>query len=121
MVIGMITYAQAYTLYGKLNQTRFQSTTDVVMTNAVAQYIEIKSLTQWPTTQHAYIVCDSTSGNHTAMTLTLLGRNFDSDDWTSISSTIVSQGVDATVPITLTNTTETRWRQFKFNLIFILI
>jgi hypothetical protein len=109
--------AQTYTLYGQEGQQFFKSTQDLTITNVDTVDIYLKSVTDWPTTQHAILDIDSVSGNHTAMTLTLWGRNFDSAAWTSITATIVDQGVIAATDLTLTNTTETRWRQFKMRII----
>ena len=108
-----ISSAQDVTIVGAKGQQYFVYTTDVTITNTTAVWFLIKTDAEFPTTQHALIDCDSVSGNHTEIALTLFGRNFDTQAWTSISSTIVNPGVDANIDNTLTNTTETRWRQFK--------
>lgn len=108
-----ISEAQDVTLYGKTDQQYFQYSTNVTITSTTPVWYLIKTDVDWPTTQHILIDVDSVSGNHTAVALLLYGRNFDDAAWTAISSTIVDQGVDAATNLTLTNTTETRWRQFK--------
>jgi len=106
--------AQSYTLYNRGEQTYYTSTEDVTITDEVAVELWIKSNTKWPTTQHILIDCDSVSGNHTAMVMTLFGRNFDDAAWVSLASSAnVDQGVDSKIDITSTSTTETRWTQFK--------
>jgi len=109
----VISIAQNVTLYGQDGQEYFKYTTDVTVTDATPVWYLIKTTTDWPTTQHIIVDFDSVSGNHTAMALLLYGRNFDDGAWTAISSTIVDGGVNSAIDITLTNTTETRWRQFK--------
>lgn len=111
--ITAISEAQTVSLYGKDGQQYFQYSTNVTITDAAPVWYLIKTDADWPTTQHILIDVDSVSGNHTAVALLLYGRNFDDAAWTAISSTIVDQGVDDDVNLTLTNTTETRWRQFK--------
>jgi len=111
--ISAISTAQNVTLYGQKGQQYFQYSTDVTITSTTPVWYLIKTDANWPTTQHILIDVDSVSGNHTAVALLLYGRNFDNAAWTSISSTIVNQGVDQDTDITLTNTNETRWRQFK--------
>lgn len=108
-----ISTAQDVTLYGQTDQQYFVYNTDVTLTNTTAKWYLIKTDAEFPTTQHILIDVDSVSGNHTAVALLLYGRNFDGAAWTAISSTIVDQGVNDDTDITLTNTTETRWRQFK--------
>jgi len=110
---AVISEAQDVTIVGQKDQHYFRRTVPLTITNTTAVWYLIKTDATWPTTQHIRIKCDSVSGNHTAIALLLYGRNFDDAAWTAISSTIVDQGVDATVANTLTNTTETRWRQFK--------
>ena len=112
----VISIAQTVTITGAKDQQHYRYTKGVNIDTTTVLNFVIKTDAQWPTTQHAHIVVDSVWGNHTAVALLLFGRNFDNSAWTSISSTIVDQGVDAAVPITLTNTTETRWRQFKLQL-----
>jgi hypothetical protein len=112
LTFGVISEAQTV-IHGRAGQQYFKYTSPVTITNDTPVEFHIKTLAEWPTTQHAYIKVDSVSGNHTAIALLLYGRNFDDAAWTSISSTIVDQGVDSDVANTLTNTTETRWRQFK--------
>lgn len=108
-----ISEAQDVTIAGAKGQKYFVYTTDVTITDATPVWFLIKTDADFPTTQHALIDCDSVSGNHTEIALTLLGRNFDTAAWTSISSTIVNPGVNSNIDNTLTNTTETRFRQYK--------
>lgn len=113
LAFTVTTEAQDVTIYGGQDQCAFSYTTNVTVTNTTPVWYLIKTLTDWPTTQHVLIDFDSVSGDHTAMALLLYGRNFDGAAWTAISSTIVDGGVNSGIDITLTNTTETRWRQFK--------
>lgn len=112
--IGMMATAQT-TVYSQKGQTYWKGTTDITITDAtpVTIIINADQAIAEPTTQHALIDVDSVSGNHTAVAVLLYGQNFDSQAWTAISSTIVDQGVNQNTDLTITNTTETRWRRFK--------
>jgi hypothetical protein len=114
---AVISFAQNVTLYMGENQEYVKYTTDVTLTATTPVWYLFKTATDWPTTQHFIVDFDSVSGDHTAVTATLFGRNFDDAAWTSITTTIVDGGVNSAIDITGTNTTETRWRQFKLNLV----
>lgn len=113
MAFGMMAGAQSYTINGAPGQTYFKSLSDVTITNTTPVWLQVNASIDYPTTQHIIIDCDSVSGNHTEIALLLYGRNFENQAWTAISSTIVNPGVNSNIDNTLTNTTETRWIQFK--------
>jgi hypothetical protein len=115
MLAGMAAAAQGYTLYGQKDQTYFKSTTDVTITNTTAAYIVIdaSASVDFPATQFLYAEIDSVSGNHTAIAVTLFGKNFDGEDWTSITISATDLGVNSALPVKFTTSAETRWRKYK--------
>ncbi len=50
MVFGMLAGAQSYTLYGKADQTYWNSATDVTITDATPVNVVIDAQVDWPTT-----------------------------------------------------------------------
>lgn len=113
LAFGMLVSAQSYTLYGKTGQTYFKSTTDVTITNTTAVWVQINIDVDFPVGVKCVPVCDSVSGNHTAIALAVYGRAFEGGAWVDLSGTSTGQGVDHTIAMDYYQYTEVRYRQFK--------
>ena len=114
MLTGMVGFSQAYTLYGQKDQTYWKSTTDVNIDTTKAKYIIIDaSHITYPTTRHFYAEIDSVVGNHTAVAVTLHGRNFDGEGWTSLPIIATNLGVDSKIPVHFHDTIASPYRKFK--------
>ena len=78
--------AQIATLNLTPGNTYAEYTTDVVLTNAVAQYFLINAPQNYFTAPYIAVAVDSTSGNHTSLNIALTGQLTDQTDvWTAIS------------------------------------
>jgi len=87
LVMGfMFMNAQIATLNLNSGNTYKEYTTDVVLTNAVAQYFIVKAGQNWHTSPYIAVAVDSTTGNHTSLNIALTGRLTDQTTvWTAIS------------------------------------
>lgn len=108
----VISNAQIKTLTLLPGETYTEYTTDVTLTNNVAQYFIVKSSAPWYTAQAYVVQLDSVSGNHTNMAVVLAGRVSDqTSTWTTISTTNWTGSSDTTMIVL--NATENQYREFK--------
>ena len=109
--------AQISTLNLNSGQTYAEYTTDVVLTNAVAQNFRINAAQNWMTSPYIAVAIDSTSGNHTSLNIVLAGRMSDQTTvWTSISDVTWDMdhaGSAADTIIITGSATETFYRQYR--------
>ena len=107
--------AQIATLYMRKGQTYTQYTTDVTLTNAVAQYFVLDAKQDWPCAQIITMQLDSATGDHTSVTVDVSGRaSKQTDTWTAIGSQIEwLGGLAGDTTIIFTNATENRYIQYK--------
>lgn len=109
--------AQISTLNLNSGTTYAEYTTDVVLTNAVAQYFLVNAAQNWMTSPYIAVAIDSTSGDHTSLAIAFAGRMSDQTDvWTSISSVTWDMdhvGSAADTIIITGAAAETFYRQYK--------
>ena len=109
--------AQISTLNLNSGQTYAEYTTDVVLTNAVAQNFRINAAQNWMTSPYIAVAIDSTSGNHTSLNIVLAGRMSDQTTvWTSISDVTwdMDHAGSAADTIIITGASaETFYRQYR--------
>jgi len=113
----MVTNAQIATLNLNSGSTYAEYTTDVVLTNAVAQNFRINAGQNWHTSPYISVAVDSTSGNHTSLNIALAGRMTDQTTvWTAISDVTwdMDHAGSAADTIIITGAAaETFFRQYK--------
>jgi len=108
-----ISKAQIATINMGKGVTYTEYTTDVTLTNNVAQYFLFYPQTDYYTAQNFIVHLDSLSGNHTNMACVLAGRVSDqTSTWTTIG-TVNWAGTTSDTTIIYTNATENAYRQFK--------
>ena len=109
--------AQISTLNLNSGTTYAEYTTDVVLTNAVAQNFRINAAQNWMTSPYIAVAIDSTSGNHTSLNIVLAGRMSDQTTvWTSISDVTwdMDHAGSAADTIIITGASaETFYRQYR--------
>ena len=109
--------AQIKTLVLNSGTTYAEYSTDVVLTNAVAQYFIVKAGQNWHTSPYVAVAVDSTSGNHTSLNIALTGRMTDQTTvWTAISDVTLDMdhaGAAADTIIITGAAAETYYRQYK--------
>jgi len=93
------------------SQTEY--TTDVTLTNAVAQYLYIISKQHTYTSQCVVIQLDSLAGNHTNVAIQLQGRYTTADAWANVGSAINWKGTTSDTTIVYLNATENGYRMWK--------
>lgn len=118
LVFGfMFMNAQIATLSLNNGTTYSEYKTDVVLTNAVAQYFIVNAGQNWHTSPYIAVAIDSTSGNHTSLAITLTGRMTDQTDvWTAISDVTWDMdhaGAAADTIIITGAAAETFYREYK--------
>ena len=113
---SIVGFSQSYSLYGRTEQNYFKSTQDVTITNSTAVSVDINTLLDVPTVPQILIDVDSVSGNHTAVALTLFGRNFEDQAWTQINGPTTDQGVNSATNIEFVDTTFHYYRKFRITL-----
>lgn len=112
----LVSVSQIATLYMKDGRTYVERTTDVVLTNAVAQYYIIKAPQDQYTSPCIIAAMDSTSGNASSVTVVLAGRVSDqTDTWTTISTTVWTRvpAVSADTVIIALTAAESAYREYK--------
>jgi len=109
--------AQISTLNLNSGQTYAEYTTDVVLTNAVAQNFRINAAQNWMTSPYIAVAIDSTSGNHTSLNVAFAGRMTDQTDvWTAISDVTWDMdhaGSAADTIMIIGASAETFYRQYR--------
>ena len=93
------------------SQTEY--TTDVTLTNAVAQYLYVVSPQHTYTAQGVVVQLDSAGGNHTTVTLQLQGRYTTADAWQNAGTAVVWYGTSVDTTIAYLNAAENGFRQWK--------
>ena len=105
--------AQIATLNMPKGNTYIEYTTDVTLTNNVAQYFQINAPQDWYTAQSYIVHLDSLAGNMTSCAVVLAGRVSDqTSTWTTIG-TVTWGSTTADTTIIYLNATENQYRQFK--------
>ena len=108
-----ISNAQIATLSIVEPDTYVDYSTNVTLTNAVAQYFIIKAPQDWYTAQAYTVNLDSLTGNHTNIAVVLAGQYSDqSSVWTTISTTNWANTTSDTT-MTVVNATENGYRRYK--------
>lgn len=97
--------------FGKKSNTICEKTTDYTITNTTAIWFQFDGAKDFACTQDYQCILDSASGNHTNIAVSLYGRKFSGGSWTQIGSTTNSTA--GTDTVTISNTTHTRYRQYK--------
>ena len=105
--------AQIATKNVATGKTQLEYTTDVTLTNAVAQYLYIISKQHTYTAQSAIIQLDSAGGNHTNVAIQLQGRYTTADAWQNVGSAINWKGTTSDTTIVYLNAAENGFRQWK--------
>jgi hypothetical protein len=126
LAIGMIASAQIATAKLTEDNTYYEYTTDVTLTNTTAQYFLIEAPKDWYSAQNAVIWIDSLAGNLTNVAIAVSGRmtdvvatrgggvaTADAAAWTAIGSTINWKGVSGDTIIVFSNATENAYRYYK--------
>lgn len=90
-----------------------QAPTTYTLTNTTAQYFQIDAPQHWPTTQDFLCHLDSMTGNHTRVTVQLMGQKFNTAAWANIGSAVAWTGTTADTTIVISNATANRYRNFK--------
>jgi hypothetical protein len=109
--------AQIATLNINEPNTYVEYSTNVTLTDAVAQHFIINAPQDWYTAQAYTVNLDSLTGSHTKIAVVLAGQHSDVESaWTTISTTnwigtVPGTGVDTTM--TVINATENGYRRFK--------
>lgn len=109
----VISNAQIATLSMAEGETYKAYSTNITLTDAVAQYFIVKSSAPWYTAQAYTVNLDSLTGNHTNIAVVLAGRvSSQNPTWTTISTT---NWKNTTLDTTMTvlNATENQYREFK--------
>lgn len=118
VLFGFIAYtnAQIATIYLNENQTYYEYTTDVTLTNTTAQYFEVITPAPWWTTQTVTVDMDSLAGNHTNVNVALTGRDSDLMGWTAITDVDWDTGnawASTDTTMVVQNATEKAYRRYK--------
>ncbi len=115
LVLAFVTLeAQIATKNIATGKSQTEYTTDVTLTNAVAQYLYIISKQHTYTAQCLVVQLDTgAAGNHTNVALQLQGRYTTADAWANVGSAINWKVTTADTTIVYLNATENGYRQWK--------
>ena len=113
MCLGFIVSAQTTIGYVDKGNTYASVATDYTLTNAVANSYIFSGKQDYKATQDFLVNLDSLAGNHTNVEVALYGRKFATSAWAAIGSAVDWAGTTSDTTIVISNTTATRYRDYK--------